>query len=188
MKNIIIFASGSGTNAENLVNYYSNKEHAMVSHIFTNNPNAKVIERASRLKVPIHIFTKDEMNNGSLLNCIVELKTDLIVLAGFLWLIPENIIKAFPNRIINIHPALLPAYGGKGMYGMKVHESVVSNHEKETGITVHYVNEKYDDGAVILQEYCRVLADDIANSVAEKIHQLEYKYFPIAVDKIIELL
>lgn len=179
MIKIAIFASGNGTNAQRIVEYFKDSRNITVSLIITNNINAFVIKRAEQLNIPCHIFSKSDFNNS---NNVVELlkKNDisLIVLAGFLLLIPENLISNFKNRIINIHPALLPKYGGKGMYGDNVHKAVVENHETETGITIHFVNEKYDEGEIIFQSKCSVLDSDTHEDIAKKIHQLEYEYFP----------
>jgi phosphoribosylglycinamide formyltransferase 1 len=154
MIKIAIFASGSGSNAERIVEFFSSNEEIEVTLVLTNNPAAGVIERAQTQQI------------------------DWVILAGFLWLVPNNLTRAFENRMINIHPALLPKYGGKGMWGHHVHEAVVANQEKESGITIHYVNEKYDEGKTIFQAKCEVEASDSPDDVAKKIHQLEYQYFP----------
>jgi phosphoribosylglycinamide formyltransferase-1 len=143
MKKIVLFASGSGSNAEKIVLHFKENERINVVKIFTNNPNAKVLDRAKNLKVPTQIFNRQELNEGKVLEQLNEIQPDLIVLAGFLWKFPDYIIKEYPNKIINIHPALLPNYGGKGMYGMNVHQAVLDNKEKETGITIHYVKELF---------------------------------------------
>jgi len=179
MNNIVLFASGSGSNVENIVNFFKNDPNINVSMILTNNPKAYVIQRAEKLGIPVRIFNRDDFyKNSAILDLLKEINPDLVVLAGFLWLIPAGLISAFPDRIINIHPALLPKYGGKGMYGSKVHEAVVENGEKESGITIHYVNEKYDEGNIIFQAKCNVLPSDSPDDVAEKVHQLEYEHFP----------
>jgi phosphoribosylglycinamide formyltransferase 1 len=187
MIKIAIFASGSGSNAENIINFFKDNPEVEVSMILTNNPHAGVIERSHRLNIPLVLFSKNSFKET---NKIVELlenqAIDWIILAGFLWLVPENLIHAFPNKIINIHPALLPKYGGKGMWGHFVHEAVVANQEKETGITIHYVNKKYDEGEVIFQAKCEVLASDSAFEVAKKVQELEYTHFPIVIEKLIE--
>ena len=180
MKNIVIFASGSGTNAENFIRYFNQPDSiGKVSRIFTNNADAGVITRAGNYRVPVTVFNRVSFKSESFLEQIG--RPDLIVLAGFLWLIPDYFIKAFPGKIINIHPALLPKYGGKGMYGSRVHESVIENNEKQSGITIHFVNEKYDEGEIILQARCSVSPEDTPDSLAQKIHQLEYAYFPITI-------
>ena len=186
MTNIVLFASGSGSNVENIVNFFEKDENVTISHILTNNPEAFVIERAKKLGIPCKVFSRQELSkDDAILDFLINTEVDLIVLAGFLWLIPVKITKAFPNKIINIHPALLPKYGGKGMYGSRVHEAVVENKEKETGITIHYVNEKYDEGNIIFQAKCKVLPNDTPEEVAAKVHDLEYKYFPEVIKQMI---
>lgn len=185
MKKIVIFASGSGTNAENIIKYFESREMAKVIAVFTNNPNAKVIERAHRLKVPTEIFSKTEFYESKFLQKLISYQPDLIVLAGFLLKLPEIIVQAYPNKIINIHPALLPNYGGKGMYGMNVHRAVVENNESQTGITIHYVNENYDEGNIIFQKKVDLSITDTPEMVAEKIHELEQKYFPTVIEDLL---
>lgn len=185
MNKIVIFASGSGTNAENIIKYFKNKKTAKVITVFTNNPNAGVIERARNFNISTEIFSKILFTEPIFLQKLINLQPDLIVLAGFLLKLPESIVETFPNKIINIHPALLPKYGGKGMYGMNVHRAVVENKEKETGITIHYVNENYDEGAIIFQKEVTVLVTDTPEVVAEKIHELEQKYFPSVIEDLI---
>ena len=185
MKKIVIFASGSGTNAENIIKYFRRTNTGMVVAVFTNNPNAKVIERTQNLQIPTEIFSKDELSESKVLQKLNLLQPDLIVLAGFLLKLPKNIIESYPNAIINIHPALLPKYGGKGMYGMNVHKAIVENKEKETGITIHYVNENYDEGSIIFQKKVTVLVTDTPEVVAEKIHELEQKYFPTVIESLL---
>lgn len=186
MKKIAIFASGSGSNAENIINYFSENKEISFPFIICNKSEAFVHERAKKLDVPSYTFKKSGFENGEVLTLLKKEEVDLIVLAGFLLKVPENILKAYPHRIINIHPALLPKYGGKGMYGMNVHEAVVATGEKESGITIHYVNENYDEGQIIFQAKCEVLPDDSPETVAEKVHALEYKHFPEEIEKIIE--
>tara|TARA_R110000868_G_scaffold97876_1_gene269307 strand:+ start:22548 stop:23114 length:567 start_codon:yes stop_codon:yes gene_type:complete len=186
MKRIVIFASGSGTNAENLIKFFLNSDNVSVIQVLTNNPRAKVIERCNSLKISCLSFNRTAFySTNHVLDILKNNNPDLIVLAGFLWKFPETILNAFPNKIINIHPALLPKYGGKGMYGMHVHEAVILNKDAETGITIHYVNEHYDEGAIVFQETCDVLKTDSANDVAAKIHELEMEHFPIVVEKIL---
>ncbi|WP_298550317.1 phosphoribosylglycinamide formyltransferase [uncultured Algibacter sp.] len=186
MKRIVIFASGSGTNAENLIKFFHNSDNASVIQVLSNNPHAKVLERAKKLNVSALSFNKIAFSKtDDVLNILKASKPDLIVLAGFLWKFPEDILKEFSNKVINVHPALLPKYGGKGMYGMHVHEAVVANKEKETGITIHYVNEHYDEGTIIFQAACKVNKNDNAEDVANKIHELEMKHFPIVVEKLL---
>lgn len=184
-KNIVLFASGSGSNVENIVNYFSKTKTANITHLFCNKPDAFVLERAKRLKIPATVFTKvDFYDSDFVLNKLIELDTDLIVLAGFLWLTPSQIIKKYTNKIINIHPALLPKFGGKGMYGMHVHQAVLANKETETGITIHFVNEKYDEGKILFQAKVKVEETDSLDEIANKIHQLEYLHFPKEIEKI----
>ncbi|MCD0469538.1 phosphoribosylglycinamide formyltransferase [Flavobacterium sp. JAS] len=186
MKKIIVFASGSGTNAENIIKYFAKTKIANVVSVFTNNASAKVIERAKNHQIPVEIFSKSELLERNVLQKIQEIDPDLIVLAGFLLKFPENIIENYPNKIINIHPALLPNYGGKGMYGMHIHRAVVENKEKETGISIHFVNENYDEGGIIFQKNVALTDQDTAETVAEKIHELEQKYFPEIISRLLE--
>jgi len=184
MIKIAIFASGSGSNAERIVEFFSSNDEIEISLILTNNPTAGVIERAQRLNIPIVIFNKKIFSKTDKIVEMLQLQgIDWVILAGFLWLVPNNLIKAFENKMINIHPALLPKYGGKGMWGHHVHEAVVANQETETGITIHYVNENYDEGKIIFQAKCEVTETDSANDVAQKIHLLEYQYFPEVIYK-----
>lgn len=183
---IAIFASGSGSNAQRIAEYFSGSGLLEISAIYCNNPKAYVLERAELLGIPSVVFNRNEFYHTSLIsNDLKRRKTDWIVLAGFLWLIPDSILKAFPQRIINIHPALLPAYGGKGMFGMKVHESVIASREKQSGITIHHVNELYDEGDIIFQATCQVQPGDTPEMLAAKIHELEYEYFPVVIGKLV---
>lgn len=187
MKKIAIFASGSGSNAENIVNYFVDNQSISIDLFLCNNPAAGIIERGRRLGIPTLLFDKKTFTKT---NKIVELlqnqQIDYIILAGFLWLIPENLIRTFPNKIINIHPALLPKYGGKGMWGHYVHEAVVANKETESGITIHLVNEHYDEGKIIFQASCQLDQTDTPESVAKKVQALEYQYFPEVIMSYIE--
>ncbi|KIA87122.1 phosphoribosylglycinamide formyltransferase [Flavobacterium sp. AED] len=185
MKKIVIFASGSGTNAENIIKYFAATKIGSVEAVFTNNPNAKVIERVKKYEIPTEVFSKTELFESKILQKINNIKPDLIVLAGFLLKFPENIIEAYPNKIINIHPALLPKYGGKGMYGMHIHRAIVGNKERETGITIHFVNENYDEGNILFQKNVVLSGDETPEEVAEKIHELEQKYFPEVIEKLL---
>lgn len=183
---IAIFASGSGSNAQRIAEYFASTGLLEISAIYCNNPKAYVLERAKLLGIPSILFNRNEFYHTSLiLDDLKSRKTDWIVLAGFLWLIPDPILKAFPQRIINIHPALLPAYGGKGMFGMKVHESVIASGEKQSGITIHHVNELYDEGNIIFQATCQVQPGDTPEMLAAKIHELEYEYFPVVIRKLV---
>lgn len=186
MKNIAIFASGSGTNAENIARYFSNSETIKVAVVLSNNKNAGVHARMEKLNIPSVSFTREEFIEGTaVLAKLAEYDTDLIVLAGFMNKISDTLLKAYPNKIINIHPALLPKHGGKGMYGMHVHEAVVAAREKESGITIHYINENYDEGAVIFQATCPVLPTDTPEEVATKVHALEYAHYPHVIEEVL---
>ena len=186
MKKIIIFASGSGTNAERITTYFQEKGNAEVTLIITNNPQAGVLSRAKRLGVPTLVADRNTLYHSEIvLSLMKQLQPDLIVLAGFLWKFPTPIIEAFPNRIINIHPALLPKYGGKGLYGHFVHEAVIAHGESESGITIHYVNEHYDQGTIIYQAKTEVERSDNAERLAEKIHSLEYRHFPEVIERLL---
>lgn len=186
MKKIAIFASGNGSNCENIIKYFSQSEVARVVLVVTNNPSAKVIERAKRLDTDISIVPKDSISDSSIMLPLLREKSiDLIVLAGFMLFIPPFLIDNYPHRIVNIHPSLLPKYGGKGMYGMHVHEAVKENNEKESGITIHFVNNEYDRGEIIAQYSTPVSPDDSAEEIAEKVHKLEYVHYPSIIEKII---
>ncbi len=186
MKRIAIFASGSGTNAEKIIEHFKGHSAAAISILLSNKREAKALARAARHGVPTRVFNRSELyESDDILHLLKEKKIDLIVLAGFLWLIPENLIGAFPNGIINIHPALLPKYGGKGMYGLRVHETVLESGDSESGITIHYVNPEYDEGKIIFQAKCKIDPDDDPESLAQKIHQLEYKHFPKVIENLI---
>lgn len=186
MKRIVIFASGSGTNAENIIQYFNSNGNAQVVMILANKKDAKVLERANSYNISALQFNRAAFyKTNHILNLIISAKPDLIVLAGFLWKLPENIINMFPNKIINIHPALLPKYGGKGMFGMHVHDAIVKNKETETGITIHYVNEHYDEGNIIFQAKTEVLPSDLAEDIAKKVHTLEYKHFPKIIEQLL---
>lgn len=178
-----IFASGSGTNAININKYFFENTDIEVTKVYCNNPVAGIITKAFSVDIATHVFTKRQLNNGSVLQQLQNDKIDVIILAGFLWLIPENLITGFPQRIINIHPALLPNYGGKGMYGMNVHKAVIENRDSESGITIHLVDEKYDTGDHLFQAKVDIDSTDNADSLAQKIHTLEYKHFPEVIEK-----
>lgn len=185
MLRIIIFASGSGTNAENIIEYFNTRDDVTVSWVISNNPDAGVLERAGRLNVPSKVIGRKEMSSAEFLE-FLKVEADFIVLAGFLLKVPDSIVNAFPGAIVNIHPALLPKYGGKGMYGMHVHKAVVANKEPISGITIHYVNEHYDEGAIIFQKTVALERDDTAEDVALKIHVLEQENFPKVIDSILK--
>ena len=185
MKRVIILASGAGSNAENIINYFQNSTEISVVKVLCNKKEAGVFKRCKKLNKDCEWFSREDFfKKNTILDKLIE-QTDFIVLAGFLWKIPESIVKAFPNRIINIHPALLPNYGGKGMYGMHIHQAVKNNCDKETGITIHYVNEHYDKGAIIFQIKTKLEITDSSKDIAQKIHNLEYEYFPKTIEKTI---
>ena len=187
MTRIAIFASGSGSNAENIANYFSTNTQVEITLILTNKANAFVLERAKKLNIKSFVFNSVQFSEtNDIVNLLNDNKIDLIVLAGFLLKIPEHLIQAFQHKIINIHPALLPKFGGKGMYGDHVHKAVVQNKETESGITIHYVNENYDEGKIIFQAICEVLPTDSYQDVAAKIHTLEYEHFPKTIDTLIK--
>ena len=185
MKRIVIFASGSGTNAENIIKFFNHTKTAKVTQVLCNNEHAKVFDRCKNLNVKCLHFNKEAFfTSDKILNLLKE-QADLIILAGFLWKIPQKIVDAFPKKIINIHPALLPKYGGKGMYGMNVHKAVKENKDVETGITIHYVNANYDEGAVIFQAKTALIDTDTPETIAQKIHILEQQYFPRIIESTI---
>ena len=189
MKNLAIFASGSGTNAENLIRYFNQKECGRVVLVVSNKADAPVLERASRLGVPTVVCTRTELAETDHIPTLLhERKVDFVVLAGFLLRIPDNLLQAYPGRIVNIHPALLPKFGGKGMYGDKVHEAVVAAGETTTGITIHAVDAHYDEGDVLFQASCPVLPSDTPQEVAQKVHALEYKYYPVVVEQLLSII
>jgi phosphoribosylglycinamide formyltransferase 1 len=182
---IAIFASGTGSNAVKIIEYFQNKPNYKFI-VFSNKKEASVLEKAQKLEIQTYIFNrKDFYESENLLNLLKAEKIDFVVLAGFLWLIPENMIRLFPNKIINLHPALLPKFGGKGMFGSRVHEAVIAAEEKESGITIHYVSEKYDEGQIIFQAKCDIASGETPESLAQKIHSLEHKYLPETVEKLV---
>ena len=186
MKKIALFASGSGTNVQRIAEYFRDNKKVDIAAVFTNNPDAGVLRRAAKLGLTSVIFNRTDLyQTDKVLKFLKALEPDLIVLAGFLWLVPDNIINNYQNRIINIHPALLPKYGGKGMYGHHVHESVIHNKEEKSGITIHYVNEKYDEGQMIFQAEVKVDTGETPDSLASKIHELEYEHFPVIIEKVL---
>lgn len=185
-KKIAIFASGEGTNAQRIIDYFKSSHKIKIALVVSNNANANVLNRAKNNS--IETFTIDKKIFYETQQIIEKLKSkniDLIVLAGFLWMIPENLIQSFSNKIINIHPALLPKFGGKGMYGKHVHKAVIDGNEKESGISIHYVNEKYDEGKIISQHKCEITQAETVESLAKKIHQLEYEFFPKVIEQIL---
>ena len=185
IKRIVLFASGSGTNVKNIIQFFRQNPQVEVANVFTNNPNAGVIDRVRPMKIPIKVFDKGQLNSGAITQELKILNPDLIVLAGFLLKIPLDFTAAFSGKIINIHPSLLPKHGGKGMYGDRVLQSVKDAEDKETGISIHYVNENYDEGSIIFQAKVEVFPDDSIFEIARKVHQLEYKHFPEVIEKIL---
>lgn len=184
MRRIAVFASGSGTNAENIIKHFGRSEIARVQLLLANDPKAYALKRAGALGVKAVTFDRADLyENGRVLKMLADAGIDYVVLAGFLWLVPQPLIERYRGRIINIHPALLPKYGGKGMYGDRVHKAVVEAGEKESGITIHHVNEVYDSGSTIAQFTVEVLPDDTPERVAEKVHELEYAHFPRVIEE-----
>lgn len=185
MIKIAVFASGNGSNALNLFQYFNQHPSITFVKIYCNNPKAGIIDKAKTHQIACRCFTKNEWNSGVITSELKNDKIDYIILAGFLWLVPSALINQFPNRIINIHPSLLPNYGGKGMYGMHVHQSIIKNKETESGITIHLVNEEYDKGKILYQAKVDLSMDETPESLASKIHFLEHKFFPVAVENYI---
>ena len=189
MKNIAIFASGNGTNAEQLVHHFAHHAKARVALILTNRSTAFVLQRAERLGVPAFYFIKEQWAEGSeIVEMLRRYAIDFVVLAGFLARVPDCVLHGFPQRMVNIHPSLLPKFGGKGMYGDRVHQAVLASGEQESGITIHYTNEHYDEGAIICQERCPVMPDDTFDTLAARVHQLEYAHYPRVVDELVSAL
>ncbi|HNW97179.1 MAG TPA: phosphoribosylglycinamide formyltransferase [Bacteroidales bacterium] len=187
MVQIAIFASGSGTNAQNIIEYFKGRNDISVSLVLSNKEDAYVLKRSQMLNVPSFVFSPKELKETDIVEAkLSEYKIDFIVLAGFLLMVPAKLIKKFPDKIINVHPALLPKYGGKGMYGEHVHETVIANGEKESGISIHYVNERYDEGNIIFQARCEVKMNDTPETLATRIHELEHKYFPQVIEKVVQ--
>lgn len=182
MNRIEIWASGSGSNAEVISTYFKDHPLIKVDRIMTTNPNAGVLKRAKRLGIDSAVIELSALKNGSYLTSLLDRGIDHIILAGFLKLVPSDIVEKFENRIINIHPALLPKYGGKNMYGANVHKAVIENHEKESGITIHLVNEHFDEGRILAQIHCKVESSDTVESLSGRIHRLEHRYFPIVIE------
>ncbi len=187
MKRLAIFVSGSGTNMQNIAQYFNNHPAIDISLVVCNNPDAGAIARAKSLSIPLILIDRKNFKNPeALLDVLHKNQIDWIILAGFLWLIPQALIQAYPNKIINIHPALLPAYGGKGMFGEKVHQAVIKNKEKQSGITIHFVNEYYDAGTIIFQHQLEIQANESPSSLAQRIHELEYKYYPEVIAQLVQ--
>lgn len=186
MKKLCVFASGAGSNAENIIRYFQDKKLAEVVLVVTNRPDAGVVSKAAHLGVTVLPINKSYFTDpDGLTRTLTEKGIDLVILAGFLWLIPPPLIRAFSGKIVNIHPSLLPKYGGKGMYGTHVHEAVIAAGEKESGITIHLVDEVYDRGKILLQQHCQVTASDTPASLAEKIHLLEHRFYPELIESLV---
>jgi len=187
MKNIAIFASGSGTNAENLIRFFRTNHFGRVCLVLTNRKDAGVIQRAQSHDIETLVFSREQFyDTDKILNNLKQKNIDFIILAGFLWLVPDYLLQAYDNKVINIHPALLPKYGGKGMFGHHVHKAVIENSDQESGITIHYVNQKYDEGDIIFQTRCKVEDADTPETLASRIHSLEYEHFPKVVEKLLK--
>jgi phosphoribosylglycinamide formyltransferase-1 len=185
MKNIVLFASGGGSNAQQIMQYFSNSSQIKVVAVFTNNATAGVLDKALQFDVPAIIFTRDQLADGTVLERLKEFNASLIVLAGFLWRFPQHIIASYPDKVINIHPALLPKYGGKGMYGINVHRAVLENKEQQSGITIHYVNDNYDEGNIIFQQAVVLEECTTAEHIAQKVLELEHRHFPEVIDQLL---
>ena len=185
MKRLIIFASGAGSNAENIIRYFHENGTAQVVAVFSNKATAGVLQKAENHGVESIVFSKDELNDGSVFEEVNNIKPDLIILAGFLLKFPDDIIAAYPSKIVNIHPALLPKYGGKGMYGMNVHRAIVENRESETGITIHYVDAHYDEGDIIFQQSIKLDGSETCDEISEKVQQLEHDHFPAVIERLL---
>ncbi len=186
MKRIAVFASGSGSNAARLFDHFDGHAAGRVVLLCCNNPHAGVLQRAALRDIPVCLFDRTQLREGAVLQRLLDERIDWIVLAGFLWLVPGDILRAFPGRVINLHPALLPAYGGKGMYGAAVHRAVLQDGIGETGITIHLVNEEYDKGRIVFQARCPVFPADTVESLQERIHTLEHVHLPLVVERLIE--
>ena len=186
MNKIVIFASGSGTNAANIIRYFSTGKNAKVVSVFVNNPEAAVIKRVTELGTDVFLFDRDDLYvNGRVNERLKELGADLVVLAGFLWHIPDTLTSYYKGNMVNIHPALLPEFGGRGMYGERVHKAVIEAGKKKSGITIHYVNERYDEGDIIFRAECDVVAGDTPDTLAARVHKLEYYYYPLIIEKLL---
>ncbi|MCO4291770.1 phosphoribosylglycinamide formyltransferase [Solitalea sp. MAHUQ-68] len=187
MKRIAIFASGSGSNAQKIIEHFQKNKEMEVSIVLSNRPDSYVLQRADNFEIPTHVFDRDEFyQTDDTIKLLQSLNIDLIVLAGFLWLVPGNLIKAFPNKIINIHPALLPKFGGKGMYGNRVHKAVLEAGEQESGITIHYVNEHFDEGEIIHQSKYKIEPNDDVDMIAYKGQQLEHQHYPKVIENLLK--
>ena len=185
MKKIAILASGEGTNAERIIQYFTHHPTVKVVVVMTNKSEAGVIRRAEKLRIPVEYLPASAFKEGKATEQLRKYEANFIVLAGFLLRIPNDMLETYPNRIVNIHPSLLPKFGGKGMYGNRVHEAVLEAQEKESGITIHYINEHYDEGAIILQAQCPVVEGDTPDTLANRVHQLEYEHYPKVIEQLL---
>ena len=186
MIRLVLFASGSGTNVENIIRFFDKDTDIKIVSVCSNNPRAFVLERAKKFGIPSFIFNRHDLyETDKVLQYLGSLRADWIILAGFLWLVPENLLSTYPDRFINIHPALLPKYGGRGMYGERVHQAVINSGDKESGITIHVVNSVYDRGKIILQARCPVIPGDTAETLAHRVHELEYEYYPKVIEELV---
>ena len=185
MKRMSIFVSGNGTNLQRIAEYFKDRSDVEIANVVCNNPKAYSIERAKNLGLPLRMINRADFNSQAFIDEMRGLNLDLIVLAGFLWKVPEALVKAFPHKIVNIHPALLPKYGGKGFYGEHVHEAVVAAKETVSGITIHYVDEVYDNGETIFQATVELDANETPDSLAAKIHVLEQRHFPVVIESVL---
>lgn len=180
---IAILASGNGTNAEAIMRHFERQPDAQVVLLLSNNPEAYALRRAEKFNIPARVFSRQQLKEGEVAQWLLDAGVTHVVLAGFLWLVPPSLLHAFPDRIVNIHPALLPRYGGKGMYGERVHQAVKAAGDARTGITIHLVNEHFDEGKIIFQADCEVTPDDTPDTIAAKVHALEYKHFPPVIEE-----
>lgn len=186
-KRIAIFASGSGSNAQKIMEHFKYADNAEVALVLSNNPEAYVLQRADNFEIPTHVFDKHSFyQTDEVVDLLKRLEIDIVVLAGFLWLVPENLLKAFPNKIINIHPALLPKFGGKGMYGDRVHKAVLEAGEEEHGITIHFVNENFDEGEIIYQAKFRIEPGDTLEILKFNGQQLEHQHYPKVIENLLK--
>ncbi len=186
IKKLAVFASGNGSNAEKIFEHFKGKDNVGVALLLTNNPKARVIKRAEKYNVPVEVFNRKRFyDTDEITEMLLSHEINLIVLAGFMWLVPPSLVKAFPDKIVNIHPALLPKFGGKGMYGEFVHKAVLEAKEKESGITIHYVNDRYDEGQIIFQAKCSIAPEETPDTLADKIHLLEHKHYPLVIENIL---
>jgi phosphoribosylglycinamide formyltransferase-1 len=187
MIRLALFASGSGTNVENIAKFFKKDPDIKIVSICSNHQHAFVLERAKKLGIPSFVFNRNDFyQSDTVVQHLNACRADWIILAGFLWLVPENLLAAYHNHIVNIHPALLPKYGGKGMYGDRVHEAVIGSGDKESGITIHLVNPEYDRGQIVFQARCPVKPGDTAETLAQRVHQLEYEYYPKVIEKLVK--